>query len=446
MRIKHQLTIFNALTRFLIILAIWLSLPILIEKVVYKRIDKTLLEKKEKFIEHLDKREINDFLTRNDSTETFASFSTLHNEFLQLYQSKEKQGKAHTVVKNEPRIIEGERSDYRVLYYDFVYENTNYKLEIGSSLSEIKELTFVIRVFILIVLSIVIVFSFLVDAFFIEYLFQPFHRIINQKIRHVNEPDKFNYTPIQSSSTDFQELDEVLNQMMTRIQDLFLIEKQFIANVSHELLSPISLLKNRFENLIQNESLDEEAVNKVVSSLRTLDLLKKIINNLLLISRIENNQYMTDEDIHCRSLFATIQEELQDRMEEKELHFSIDLNENHRFRGNTTLIHIMFYNVIVNAIKFTPANGRIAVTDARKNGHYTITIQDNGCGMDETQLEHIFHRFTRLNVTKEGQGLGLAIVKSIADFHQIEIRAVSEIHKGSAFEFVFPKPKTPIKS
>jgi signal transduction histidine kinase len=441
MRIKHQLTIFNALTRFLIILAIWLSLPILIEKVVFKRIDKTLLEKKEKFIEHLDKREINDFLTRNDATETFASFSTLHNEFLQLYQSKKSINNSQSFFKNEPRVIEGERSDYRVLYYDFKYENTNYKLEIASSLSEIKELTFVIRVFILIVLSIVIVFSFLVDAFFIEFLLKPFHQIIDQKIRHVNEPEKFNYTSIKSTSTDFQELDEVLNQMMKRIQDLFSIEKQFIANVSHELLSPISLLKNRFENLIQNESLNEEAINKVVSSLKTLDLLKKIINNLLLISRIDNNQYITDEVIDCTLLLKEIEEELEDRLQEKQINFKLEISNKNLFAGNKTLLHIMFYNVIVNAIKFTETGGDITITDSKSNTNYGIHISDDGCGMDKEQLSNIFNRFTRLNFQKEGQGLGLAIVKSIANFHQIEIQVDSTQNRGSDFLFVFPKNK-----
>ncbi len=441
MRIKYQLTIFNAITRFLIILTIWLSLPILIETVVYKRIDQNLLEKKKKFIEHLDKREINDFLTRKDASETFASFSTLHNEFLQLYQSKELPKKTNSFFKNEPRIIEGEQSDYRVLYYDFKYGKTNYRLEIGSSLSEIKELTFVIRVFILIVLSIVIVFSFLVDAFYIEYLLKPFYQIINQKIRHVNEPDKFNYTAIKSSSTDFQELDEVLNQMMIRIQDLFNIEKQFIANVSHELLSPISLLKNRFENLIQNESLDEESVNKVVSSLRTLDLLKKIINNLLLISRIENNQYITNEVVDFKMILEEIQEELEDRIDEKQIDFKIELTENFLFTGNKTLIHILFYNVIVNAIKFTDQDGKVTVIDSKTNSNYSIIVKDNGCGMDKEQLENIFNRFTRLNIHKEGQGLGLAIVKSISNLHHIEIQVASELKSGSTFEFVFPKNK-----
>lgn len=441
MRIKHQLTIFNAITRFLIILAIWLSLPVLIEKVVFKRIDETLMEKKEKFIEHLDKREINDFLTRNDATETYASFSTLHNEFLQLYQSKHTPNNPLSYFRNEPRTIEGERSDYRVLYYDFKYENTKYKLEIGSSLSEIKELTFIIRVFILIILSVVIVFSFLVDAIFIEYLLKPFHQIINQKIRHVNEPEKFNYTPIKSTSTDFQELDDVLNQMMKRIQDLFNIEKQFIANVSHELLSPISLLKNRFENLIQNESLDETAVNKVVGSLRTLDLLKKIINNLLLISRIDNNQYITNEMVDCKVLIEDILRELEDRFEEKEIVLAIEISNHFIITGNKTLLHIMFHNVIVNAIKFVENRGSIAITDSITNTNYCIQIKDNGCGMDMEQLANVFNRFTRFNIHKEGQGLGLAIVKSIAHLHQIEMQVTSVQDKGSSFEFLIPKPK-----
>jgi len=236
-------------------------------------------------------------------------------------------------------------------------------------------------------------------------------------------------------------LDEVLNQMMKRIQDLFSIEKQFIANVSHELLSPISLLKNRFENLIQNESLNEEAINKVVSSLKTLDLLKKIINNLLLISRIDNNQYITDEVIDCSLLLQEIAEELEDRLLEKQINLKFGMSNKYLFAGNKTLLHIMFYNVIVNAIKFTERGGYIAITDSKSATNYTIHISDNGCGMDKDQLTTIFNRFTRLNFQKEGQGLGLAIVKSIANFHQIGLLVDSNQNEGSDFSFVFAMNK-----
>lgn len=443
MKIKHQLAIFNALTRLLIILVLWFSLPFLIEKVVYRHIDKSLLEKKQKFIEHLDKEEINDFISRNDKTETYASFSTLHNEFLQLYQSKPKKITSTTDFVNESRIIEEEKNDYRVLYYDFSYENTNYRLEIGSSLSEINDLTFVIRLFILIVLSIVVVFTFLVDTVFVEYLLKPFYKIIDKKIRHSNEPEGFDYTPIPSHSKDFQELDEVLNQMMFRIQELFKKEKQFIANVSHELLTPIALLKNRFENLLQNETLDDNGVDKIISSLKTLDILKKIINNLLLISRIENNQYEGNEAINFKQLFVELSEELQDRIEEKEIELKIDLAHSFSFMGNKTLLHILFYNLIVNAIKFNNPKGNIKIIDGYLDNNYSISITDSGIGMTTAQMAQIFNRFTRMNVTQEGQGLGLAIVNSIANFHHIKIEVSSELNMGSSFLLIFPNPGKP---
>ena len=79
------------------------------------------------------------------------------------------------------------------------------------------------------------------------------------------------------------------------------------ANVSHELLTPIALLKNKFENLLQNDSLDDNAIDKIAGSLRTLDMLKKIINNLLLISRIENHQYEANETIDLEQILNDLQ-------------------------------------------------------------------------------------------------------------------------------------------
>lgn len=438
MRIKHQLAIFNALTRLLLIVVLWFSLPILIEKVVYKNIDKTLLEKKQKFIDHLDREEINDFLTRNDATETFSSFSTLHNEFLQLSQSKEKYVQTNSFFKNESRIIEEEQNDYRILFNSFQYENIKYQLEIGISLSDIQDLTFVIRLFILIVLSIIIVFTFLLDTVFVEYLLKPFYQIINKKIRNVNAPERFDYTNIQSYSTDFRELDDVLNQMMKRIQEHFSNEKQFIANVSHELLSPIALLKNRFENLIQNETINEEGIDKIASSLRTVDLLKKIINNLLLISKIENNQFVTNEEISIKALVEEIIEDFEDRIEQKQIVISNECNEDFVFLGNIILIRIMIYNLLLNAIKYNIVKGKITLKTGFTSEYYRFAIVDTGKGMTETQQTKIFDRFTRIDFDQEGQGLGLAIVDSIAKFHHINISVASAVSVGTTFEVQFP--------
>lgn len=413
-------------------------LPVLVGKVVQKHIDSSLLEKRQKFISHLDKQEINDFIVRNDTTETYSSFSTLHSEFLQLSRLPIDSLVNTTVFISEARLIEEEENDYRILQYDFIYEKTAYRLEIGNSLSEIKELVDTIRFFGVIVLFLILAFTFVLDTFYIEYLLKPFYKIIETKIRRVNEPNTFDHTPVETHSTDFQELDAVLSQMMDRIGEVFNEERRFIANVSHELLTPIALLKNKFENLIQNDSLDNNAVDKVASSLKTLDILKKIINNLLLISRIENQQYETDETIDLEELLNNLREDINDRMDENELTLRINLHDDLRIKGNKTLIHILLYNLVVNAIKYNRKKGSIVISDGFLDTKYYLSISDTGIGMSELELSRIFNRFTRVNSDQDGQGLGLAIVDTIADFHNIKIEVTSMQNRGTTFLILFP--------
>lgn len=438
MKIKHQIAVFNLITRLLIIAILWFTLPVLIEQVVFKHIDKTLLEKKEKFIKQLDNEEINDFISRDDSTETYASFTTLHSEFIQLYRTKSVVSHDKTTFINEPRSIENEVDNYRVLYYTFKYDGNYYILEIGNNLSEIQELTYRIRFFTSLLLLIVVSITFIADTFLVEYLLQPFYKIIATKIKFVNEPDSFNYEKIKSHSSDFDELDSGLNQMMFRIQQLFKKEKQFIANVSHELLTPIAILKNRFENLLQNESLNDEAVDKIASSLWTLDLLKKIINNLLLISRIENNQFDNRELVFVKETVSKILEELEDRILEKNSVVENKISQDFSLNGNKTLIHIMFYNLILNAVKYSNNNGKIILEDKMNDKKYCLSIVDFGKGMTAEQCSSLFERFGKMDFQQEGHGLGLAIVKSIATFHNCKVLVTSIIDGGSTFTVEFP--------
>lgn len=442
MKIKHRLAIFNALTRLAVVLILWWLLPILIERVVYKHINESLIYKKENFIKHLDKEEINDFIVKKDSSETFASFTTLHDEFLQLSRLPLQEVAQKTKFITEPRIIEGEQNDYRILEHRFTYDRQAYLLEIGSSLSEIKDLTIAIRMFFLVVLFVTISVTFAADTLYIEYLLKPFYKIIDTKIRKVHQPETFDPTPIHSISADFRVLDEGLNQMMARISDLFAKEKQFIANVSHELLTPIALLKSKFENLLQNDSLDDDAIDKIAASLKTLDRLKKIISNLLLISRIDNNQYQLNEEVDCYEIAINLIHELDDRIQARELTLKNQLKHHYKFKGNHTLFQILLYNLLVNAIKFNRAKGSVVLSDQMNQDEYLFQVADTGIGMNQEQMEQAFKRFSRQNKDQDGYGLGLAIVDSIAHFQNITVKVASEPNQGTIFTLIF-KRNTP---
>jgi signal transduction histidine kinase len=439
MKIKHRLALFNGVTKIILILALIVVLPVAVQRVVLQHIGSRLMEKKQKFIEHLDDAEINDFLTTSSAQDTYARFSVLHDEFILLSKISERPSPLRTLFITEPRIIEDQQEEYRILQYTFTFKGATYELEIGSSIAEISELTFMIRVFTILIILAVVLFTFMLDTFYIEGLLKPFYRIIDTKIRRVDTPDAFDHTPIVSDTAEFTELDSVLNQMMDRIAEVFRSEKQFIANVSHELLTPISLLKSRFENLLQNESLDDAAVDKIAASLRTLNLLKQTINSLLLISRIENNQFPERVAVPLPELVGEVKEELSDRIADKGIRFTVRMAP-FSFSGNRALLHILLLNIVSNAIKYNRPGGSLEVSGQNGTAGYRLIVSDSGQGMEPGQLQHIFRRFTRLDNGQEGQGLGLAIVQSIAAFHHLQLDVQSAPGKGTDFMVVFPDP------
>lgn len=440
MKLKNKISIFSAVIRLLLLIIMWFTLSFVIKKVAYKNIENSMVEKRDKFVKNLNTSEINAFIERNDSTELYVSFSNLHSEFLQLYRSNNAVRSKDYFV-DETRIVENESNEYRVLYHHFTYKNTNYVLEIGERLSEVNELLDKFHLVILLLLTATLIVSHFAQSVFIDYLLKPFQKIIDTKINLINEPELFDHSKVHTTTSDFIVLDDGLNQMMDRIQEQFKKEKQFIANVSHELLTPVSVLQNRLENLLNNESVNDEGVDKIVVSLRNLDTLKRIINNLLLISRIENHQYSNFEPIDFHSLISELLADLEDRIEMKQLRVSNTVKEHFVFEGNKTLMHILIYNIVFNAIKFTPNGGSVSVSDSFEEGLYSISISDTGKGMTETQLSQIFNRFMKINLEDEGQGLGLSIVSSIANLHKIAIKVSSELNVGTTFRLIFQEVK-----
>ncbi|WP_339920363.1 HAMP domain-containing sensor histidine kinase [uncultured Flavobacterium sp.] len=438
MKLKHRLSLFNIVTKLFLIIILWFVLPFIVQIVIYNNADDELLEKKEKFVHNLDSKEIKDFLLANDSTKVYDSFTILHKEFMQLEISPNQKKASKDLFYNDIRKIENQESEYRILQHHFRYNTTTYQIEIGTNIKAIDDIIALLHYIIIIIFLVVTFFTFIIDLFYVSYLLKPFREIVTTKIALINEPEKFNHVEIHSKTSEFKDLDDALNNMMSRITQAFIKEKQFIGNVSHELLTPIAILKNRFENLIQNQSLDDTAIDKISDSLNTLDAMKKVINNLLLISRIDNKQFQTNDDISINLIVSELIDNLEDRIQERELMVIKNISNNFKFKGNKTLVQIMLANLMTNAIKYNKPTGTITITDKFSDSHYTLIISDTGIGINEEQLTQIFNRFTRINFEQEGHGIGLAIVDSIARLNQIEIQVESEINKGTCFKVIFP--------
>jgi len=205
-------------------------------------------------------------------------------------------------------------------------------------------------------------------------------------------------------------------------------------------MTPISILQNKMENLLDDDKLPDHVVLKIIEMMKTLTRLKKIANSLLLISRIENEQFVKSDEVKAKTLISDIIEEIGHRLEEKNLDLQLLFQQDIVLKNvNHDLLFQLFYNLINNAIKYNKLNGKIEIKDIYLNGIYTIVIEDNGIGISETDLPYIFDRFRKSNLKENvGYGLGLSIVKTIATYHGLKIEVTSKIKEGTVFKISFP--------
>jgi signal transduction histidine kinase len=295
-----------------------------------------------------------------------------------------------------------------------------------------------IKQFSLLMLVVALLLTLVIDLIFTKYLLAPFYRIIDRKLIKVNDPMNFDYAKIETSTQDFRLLDDSISTLMKKIADIFMLEKQFIANVSHELLTPISIISSRLENILLQEEMTEDSENKIFASLKTLNRLKSIINSLLLISKVENNQFNKSDGIQIAQVVDEVYHELEDRLEDKRITFNNKIKYSRTMMGNHSLMHTLLFNIMNNSIKYNREKGEITITDYLNNDEYILEIADSGIGMSEQQIEKAFNRFEKLETDeKESYGLGLAIVKSITAFHNIKIRISSAKNEGTAIKLVF---------
>lgn len=435
MKLQFKLALYNTLTKIAIITFLGILILVSINHISIKHLQKRLIQKKAKFVSNLSTGEINDLLTQQ---KTFTDYNLLKEEYIILKEVKQDSKPLKNHFSQEIRSIEDSEEEYQILTTDLIFEGARYELELGETMATVYQLEHTISVFTFVILLAAVILTLITDLAFTQFLLAPFYRIIDQKLNRVNDPINFNYEPIKTTTEDFKILDNSISILMNKIATLFLTEKEFIANVSHELLTPISVLNTRLENLLNDEQLTPEGENKLFACLKTLSRLKSIINSLLLISKVENNQFNKPDLISIKDTVTEVYEELEHRLLMMKLTLNIHLPQDYTFTGNRSLLHTLISNLVSNAIKYNVPSGAINIYGNKENDGFHLYIADTGQGMNLDEVKNAFVRFEKFESKKEDSyGLGLAIAKSIAAFHQIIIDIKSEKDKGTTVELIF---------
>lgn len=435
MRLQSKLTFFSAVSKIVILLVLIFLLPFLIQRVSLHNTDKRLLEKKEQVFDIIEQQGIGSFVSAG-SDEMYGSYNLLKEEFISIepIDTSEIDNK----IENSYRKVEDEILEYRVLSLAFAVEGNTYLLEIGRSLATIRETSDTMQRYASYFLLAVVLITVFIDLAFVKILLRPLTLILH-RLQRIGHPEKFKPNQLATSTSDFVYLNDTINSMMVQIQEAFLKEKEFIGNVSHELLTPVSILQTRLENLFSDPALPEEILVKLVEAQKTLHRLKSIVQALLLISRIENQQYLRNKEVSIKTLAQDVSEEVEERLEVKRLTLELDIKEDMNFKGNYSLLFTMLFNVVNNAIKYNKSGGAITIEGSSTEKGYMLQIQDTGIGMAEEKIPQIFNRFKRLHAPdSESHGLGLPIVQTVAKFHNIKLSVSSQVNKGTCFSFHFP--------
>jgi signal transduction histidine kinase len=433
--LKYKLSLFNLLSKVVFAGIFLLLMPFIIERINLKQVDNDLVSKREQVLSIISNIGIEPFITSDSS---FGSFNILKEEFISIEKTNVQDD--YNFIEIADRFIDNEEIKYRVLNYSFTIDNQKYLLEVGRSLESISHTGRNIRDVMLVFLIFIILITFITDTQYTRLILVPMQKIRN-KLKLISDPSLFDKIPVKTSTSDFYQLDSALCGVMENINNLFQKEKEITVNISHELLTPVSVLRSKLENLMLKEDLDPEICSKIEDSLKTLHRLQSLVNSLLLIARIESNQYLREDSFTVKELLLEIFHELEPIAEDAGINFTHDLTADTLVTGaNRTLMFSMFYNIMNNALKNTHAGGYVKTDSTSINGRLIVNISDTGRGMTEEQKASLFLRFkTRDKNSGDGTGIGLAIAKTIADFHKIVVSVSSELNKGTRFSFIIPE-------
>ncbi len=240
---------------------------------------------------------------------------------------------------------------------------------------------------------------------------------------------------------EFDAIIEDFNKMTAELSSIETLKTDFIANVSHELKTPIAVIQN-YATILQDPTLSEEKRNEYCKNLLEASKnLSDLTSSILKLNKLENqkiypslSKFNLAEQL-CQSLLS-----FENEWEKKSIDIITDLDESIEINADNELLWIVWSNLFSNATKFNKENGIISVTLKKQGSKAIVTIKDSGCGMTEEVKNHIFEKFYQADASRvtKGNGLGLTIVKKIIDIIGGEISVESEPEKYSLFTVTLP--------
>jgi len=375
----------------------------ILHHVLLRQVDKDLRIEKQEIIHHI---QINGSLpeTSNYKDQQISFQPTNAASF------KEKFSTQLVYNKNED-----EEEPYRKIDFLVTQNGTNYIATVKKSEQETEDIVRLILMITFLVIAFLLLALFITNRFLLGKLWKPFNHTLNQ-LKQFNLSSKNDITLDSTNVDEFIELNDTAISLTQKVKSDYESLKSFTGNASHEIQTPLAIIKNKIELLSQSEHLEESQV-KIIQSLNdAASRLSRLNQSLLLLTKIENRQFEDKEKINLSAVLEKRIENFQEPAVLKNITVEKNIVEGVSIQMNDSLADILLSNIILNAIKHNFPGGRIRI-DLTEN---SLVVSNSG---DEPKVKTIelFERFKKESTSPESLGLGLSIVKTICDSYGFDI-------------------------
>jgi signal transduction histidine kinase len=446
--IKAKIIIFYTMVLVITLSILGFFLYFSLSNIVYNSIDKELLLKARSlgYLLKYNKRNIN-----NISFHDYIKKAT-HNIVWQYdilksedyFQISRPDGiiikKSHSLEKNSlPFYHEEQKISFKTILFNnkpiriINFKIPNFVIQCGESIDFLQHYKIILFWAIIIILFISLSGGFLIA----KKALSPIADISNI-MNNISEINLSERVKIENISTELKILGQSFNKVLDRLEKFFTRQKEFITNASHELKTPLAVIRSHGEIILRKERTSQEYKNTLISILKSVDMMSEIINKLLFLAKIESeNILLKSENMDLYKIIKESVKLLEPKAVQKEIKVDIDTLDEQQFilQGERGTLIELFTNIIDNAIKYNIPRGKVNIR-IKKDGDFLITeIRDTGIGIPEKDLDKVFDRFYRVEMSHskniEGIGLGLSIAKQIVENYKGKIEITSRLNMGT---------------
>jgi signal transduction histidine kinase len=299
---------------------------------------------------------------------------------------------------------------------------------------------------IIVIAPIVFLFSIVVAYFVVGGAFQPVDQLINEVEAITDGRSLHRRLPADASNDELSRLSLTVNAMLTRLEGSFAGLRRFTADASHELKTPLTVLRADVERAMHPRTNRAERMVALEEALQETARMSDLVNSLLTLARADEGRFdIYREPIELEPLMREVYETAVILGEDAGLTLSLAAIEDGIVMGDRARLRQLFLNLVTNAIKYTPRGGRVELSVTRRSSdEIVVVVRDTGIGIAANDLPHIFDRFWRADRVRSrasergGFGLGLAIAQWIVQAHGGTINVQSRLGRGSIFTVQLP--------